>query len=36
MGSVDGDSGLRLRSHIHTGTKGDYYDIEPGVEQRET
>lgn len=35
MGSVDGPSGLRLRSHIFTADKGDYYDIADNVPQRE-
>ena len=33
MGSVDGASGLALRKHIFTGTKGDYYDIGDDVPQ---
>jgi hypothetical protein len=31
MGSVDGPSGLRLRAHIFTADKGDYYDIADDV-----
>jgi hypothetical protein len=34
MGSVDGPTGLRLRSHIHAGSKGDYYDIAGDAPQR--
>lgn len=31
-GSFDGPTGLRLDRHIHTESKGDYYEIEePGV-----
>ncbi|MCT4655078.1 MAG: GFA family protein [Cohaesibacter sp.] len=26
-GSLDGDTGLRLESQIHSETKGDYYDL---------
>ena len=35
MGSIDGDSGLKLRGHIHTQTKGDYYQIPADEAQRE-
>ena len=35
MGSVDGASGLKLRAHIFTADKGDYYDIADDVPQRE-
>ncbi|WP_147126388.1 GFA family protein [Shimia ponticola] len=35
MGSIDGASGLTLRGHIHTATKGDYYDIAAKEPQRE-
>ncbi len=35
-GSIDGPTGLRLRGHIHTATKGDYYDISAHEPQRET
>jgi hypothetical protein len=35
MGSIDGPSGLRLRSHIFTAFKGDYYDIADDAPQRE-
>lgn len=34
MGSVDGQSGLRLSQHIFTDDKGDYYDIADGLPQR--
>ena len=34
-GSIDGPTGLRLRGHIHTGTKGDYYDIAATEPQKE-
>jgi hypothetical protein len=34
-GSIDGPTGLALRGHIHTRTKGDYYDINPNDLQRE-
>lgn len=34
-GSIDGPTGLTLRGHIHTGTKGDYYEINPNDPQRE-
>jgi hypothetical protein len=26
-GTMDGDTGLRLETQIHTGSKGDYYDL---------
>lgn len=35
MGSVDGESGLALRGHLHAGTKGDYYEIADGLPQRD-
>ncbi|MGI9476332.1 MAG: GFA family protein [Hyphomicrobiaceae bacterium] len=34
-GCLDGATGLRLTGHIHCATKGDYYDIADGLEQRE-
>lgn len=34
-GSIDGSSGLTLRSHIFTRDKGDYYEINPNEPQRE-
>ncbi len=34
-GSIDGPTGLTLRGHIHTKTKGDYYAINPTDPQRE-
>lgn len=33
-GSIDGPTGLTLRGHIHTKTKGDYYEINPNAPQR--
>ncbi|MEL6607596.1 MAG: GFA family protein [Pseudomonadota bacterium] len=36
MGSIDGLTGLTLRGHIHTATKGDYYEIAAHEPQRET
>lgn len=35
-GSIDGSTGLRLRGHIHTASKGDYYDIPASEPQRES
>ncbi len=35
MGSVEGASGLRTAHHIFIADKGDYYEIEGGVEQHE-
>lgn len=35
-GSVDGPTGLRLRSHIFTADKGDYYDIADDAPHRES
>ena len=32
-GSLDGDTGLKLISHIYTGEKGDYYEITDGLPQ---
>jgi len=34
-GSIDGPTGLRLRTHIHTAAKGDYYEIAASEPQRE-
>jgi len=34
-GTLDGDTGLKTAQHIFTAFKGDYYDIEAGVPQRE-
>ena len=34
MGAFDGPTGTRLRIHVHVSSKGDYYDIEPGVPQK--
>lgn len=34
-GSIDGPTGLRLRAHIFTADKGDYYDIADDAPQRE-
>ena len=33
LGSLDGQTGLRLEKHIFTVDKGDYYDITDGVPQ---
>jgi len=33
VGTIDGQTGLRLTTHIYTEEKGDYYNIEDGVEQ---
>ena len=33
LGAVDGDTKARLRKHIFTAEKGDYYDIADGVPQ---
>lgn len=33
-GSIDGPTGLKLRGHIFTGDKGDYYEINPNDPQR--
>ncbi|MEL6806698.1 MAG: GFA family protein [Pseudomonadota bacterium] len=35
-GSIDGPTGLRLRGHIFTADKGDYYTISADEPQRET
>ena len=34
LGSVKGQTGLRLEKHIFTTDKGDYYDIADGLPQR--
>lgn len=34
-GTIDGPTGLITEKHIYTADKGDYYDIEAGVPQRE-
>jgi len=34
-GSIDGPTGLTLAEHIYTGSKGDYYTINPSDPQRE-
>lgn len=34
-GSIDGPTGLTLAEHIYTGSKGDYYTIDPSDPQRE-
>ncbi|MEM6758120.1 MAG: GFA family protein [Pseudomonadota bacterium] len=34
-GTIDGDTGITTAKHIFTAHKGDYYDIERGVPQRE-
>ncbi len=33
VGSMDGDTGLRIERHIFVADKGDYYDIEDGLPQ---
>lgn len=33
LGAVDGATNYRLRKHIFTSDKGDYYDISDGVPQ---
>lgn len=33
-GTIDGETGLRLREHIFVADKGDYYDIADGLPQR--
>ncbi len=35
MGAFDGPTGTQVKMHIFVRQKGDYYEIEPGVEQRE-
>ncbi len=35
LGALDGTTGLRLKRHIFTADKGDYYDIEDNVPQEE-
>ncbi|MEL7090783.1 MAG: GFA family protein [Pseudomonadota bacterium] len=34
-GTIDGTTGITTSHHIFTAYKGDYYDIESGVPQRE-
>ena len=33
-GTIDGPSGVTTAKHIYCKDKGDYYEIEPGPEQR--
>ena len=33
LGAIDGPTGQKLRRHIFTATKGDYYDIADGLPQ---
>ena len=33
-GTLDGPSGLKMSHHIHCATKGDYFEITDGLEQR--
>ena len=33
VGSLDGDTGLRIERHIFVADKGDYYEIEDGLPQ---
>lgn len=33
LGALDAPTGLRLARHIHTASKGDYYDIADGLPQ---
>ena len=33
LGSLDGETGIRLEQHIFTAFKGDYYDITDGLPQ---
>lgn len=35
MGAFDGPTDTKLRIHIYVADKGDYYDINDGVPQRE-
>jgi hypothetical protein len=35
MGAFDGPTGTKIHVHIHVADKGDYYEIESGVPQRE-
>ena len=32
-GTIDGETGVTTAKHIHTDTKGDYYEIADGVPQ---
>jgi hypothetical protein len=34
-GTMDGETGLALVSHIYAGDKGDYYGLEDGVPRRD-
>ena len=33
-GTLDGPTGLKISHHIHCATKGDYYEITDGLEQK--
>ncbi|MEM9104601.1 MAG: GFA family protein [Pseudomonadota bacterium] len=33
-GSLDGDTGLKMKGHIFCANKGDYYEIDDGLPQR--
>ncbi|SIO16949.1 GFA family protein [Vannielia litorea] len=33
LGALEGPTGLRLEKHIHTASKGDYYEIADGLPQ---
>jgi hypothetical protein len=35
LGAIDGPTGLKLKKHIFTASKGDYYEIADGVPQKE-
>lgn len=35
LGSIDGDTGLKLERHIFVAHKGDYYSLEDGLPQNE-
>lgn len=35
-GTLDGPTGLTLTRHIFVGSKGDYYDLNDGLEQLDT
>lgn len=30
-GTIDGDTGLRIQSHIYTADKGDYYELDDDI-----
>ena len=34
-GTIDGDTGLKIKGHIYCGSKGDYYEIEDGLPKAE-